>query len=198
MRLRRLLRLRTRELRQLRRLAQEVLLQRSDVEAFLVSSIQHARAEMVKAASGAAGGQPAMAAVGTTAGSPAAARPAAVALLLGSDTADLGRAAAHTAAATAATAGGLAAEHSRPRAGSVVSQPSAAHPAGAALGAVDIRDLSWDDRERILRFLFAKINKAAQQTPAAPAAQPVLEAEAEAPLLPLRGLATEAGPASLA
>ncbi|KAI7836961.1 hypothetical protein COHA_009210 [Chlorella ohadii] len=38
--LRRLLQVRTRELRQVRRLAQQVLLQRSEVEAFLVSSIQ--------------------------------------------------------------------------------------------------------------------------------------------------------------
>ena len=30
---------------------------------------------------------------------------------------------------------------------------------------IDIRDLTWDDRERVLRLLFAKINNSATQKP---------------------------------
>jgi hypothetical protein len=41
--LRRLIKLKTRELRNVRRLAQEVLLQRSDVETFLLSSLHAVR-----------------------------------------------------------------------------------------------------------------------------------------------------------
>lgn len=45
--LRRLVKLKTRELKNIRRLAQEVLLQRSDVETFLLSSLHHVRGRRV-------------------------------------------------------------------------------------------------------------------------------------------------------
>jgi hypothetical protein len=106
------------------------------------------------------------------------------------------------AAAAAAPAGGFpSGEQSLSGTGSMASVAIAAHAVSTQPGQVDIRDLSWEDRERILRLLFAKINKAAQQRSVPPPVQhtqPVPEAEVEAPLPPLRGLATEAGPASLA
>jgi hypothetical protein len=44
---------------------------------------------------------------------------------------------------------------------------------GEAAGSLDIRDLSWVDRERVLRLLFAKINgKAAERRAAALPAHP--------------------------
>ena len=75
----------------MRRLAQEVLLQRSDAEIFLISSIKHVREEMGKH-----GGQ----------------------------------------------------------------QPSPPHESRKQ---VDISQLSWSDRERILRLVFAKINNQSRQ-----------------------------------
>lgn len=179
---RRLVAVRTKELAKLRRLAQEVLLQRSDVETFLVSSIHHVRAEL------AAGALPA---------SP-------------------------TAAAAAVGAGGSGSRPARSdseASGSVESveaeEQAAADPSGAAGGhalagsassalgggalPLDVRQLSWQDRERVLRLLFAKINRAAaapKLPPPAARTQQLPEAESML-VLPLP-LATDAGPAGLA
>ncbi|KAG2495412.1 hypothetical protein HYH03_006360 [Edaphochlamys debaryana] len=97
--LRRLVKLKTRELKNVRRLAQEVLLQRSDVEAFLLSSLHAVRREVERESlfpshrGGGGGG------------------------------------------------GGF----------------------GGGGGGADIKDLPWEDRERVLRLLFSKINNQAQQ-----------------------------------
>ncbi len=40
-------------------------------------------------------------------------------------------------------------------------------PGRAGPGQVDIRDLSWEDKERVLRLLFAKINQSQGAVPAA-------------------------------
>lgn len=83
--------LKSKECKNIRRLAQEVLLQRSDVEIFFLSSLEHVRKEMEKEAQAARG-------------------------------APSGR-------------------QTPPRS-----------------GRVDIGDLSWAERERVLRLAFAKIN----------------------------------------
>ena len=153
-RLRRLLRLRTRELHRLRHLAQQVLLQRSDVEAFLISSIQIVRAEGAAGAAAGAGGS-----------GEAWARPGSL-----SD----GRPA-------------------QPSGGTV--------PGGSNSGSakVDIKDLSWVDRERVLRLLFAKVNHQVAAAAAAALSHPLSTEGAEAPPPPaLRGAWAEAGPAALA
>ncbi|PSC76586.1 flagellar basal body [Micractinium conductrix] len=194
--LRRLLQVRTKELRQVRRLAQEVLLQRSDVEAFLVSSIQQVRAEMAAEAAAAAAGTAAPQQAPGEGGAEGA-REAALAAGTsgGSDTSSssLGMAGERSIAASvlAGSIGGAAAG------GGASTAPG--------VGPMDIQQLSWQDRERILRLLFAKINRsaAASQRPVVPAmarTQALSEAQAEAPpsLPALRGLATEAGPAGLA
>ena len=199
---RRLLRLRTRDLRQLRHLAQEVLLQRSDVEALLVSGILQVRAEIAAAA---ARGSPLQQATQPAAAgdSPSAASLALTGEASNSVASTKGLAAAgssvlaHTTTTLAAAAGKVAGLPSPPAPLSpaaataaaagvvpdVVRSPSraaatswtagggsptsagasqaAASPSSAA-GHVDVKDLSWEDRERILRLLFAKINKAAQ------------------------------------
>eukprot|EP00197_Chlamydomonas_leiostraca_P014815 CAMPEP_0202874320 /NCGR_PEP_ID=MMETSP1391-20130828/25171_1 /ASSEMBLY_ACC=CAM_ASM_000867 /TAXON_ID=1034604 /ORGANISM="Chlamydomonas leiostraca, Strain SAG 11-49" /LENGTH=436 /DNA_ID=CAMNT_0049555731 /DNA_START=78 /DNA_END=1384 /DNA_ORIENTATION=+ len=107
--LRRLVKLKTRELKNVRRLAQEVLLQRSDVETFLLSSLHTVRKEMERDSlagfTGSGGG------AGTSGKGPAG---------------DEG-------------------------------MPSIGH-------GLDLKDLPWEDRERVLRLLFAKINNQAQQT----------------------------------
>lgn len=132
--LRRLVALKTRELKNVRRLAQEVLMQRSDVETFLLSSLHQVRREIERhqlekiGPGGSAGG-------------------------------------------------------SRPGSG----------PPGQA-GRVDIRELPWEDREKILRLLFAKINNQVQQAyysnlPAHP-----LENNGGPGL---QGMKTDAGPADL-
>ncbi|GMH39630.1 hypothetical protein BSKO_07528 [Bryopsis sp. KO-2023] len=97
--LRRLVKLKSRELKNIRRLAQEVLLQRSDVECFLLSSLQTVRKEIERESF-------------------------------------------------------IEAENRKsPDWPDKESKP----------GSVDIKDLSWPDREKILRLLFAKItNQAAQ------------------------------------
>jgi len=89
--LKRLVKLKTQELKNIRKLAQEVLVQRSDVESFLVSSLYQVRTKVEK-------------------------------------------------------------EHKRDESSSKVSN-----------GQMDIRDLSWEDREKVLRLLFAKINNQARQ-----------------------------------
>lgn len=89
--LRRLVKLKSRELKNIRRLAHEVLLQRSDVEIFLVSALKQVQTER-------------------------------------------------------------ATEQYGKKAGRMANE-----------GVVDIQDLSWEDREKVLRLLFAKINNQAQQ-----------------------------------
>ncbi|KAL6746692.1 flagellar/basal body protein [Haematococcus lacustris] len=106
--LRRLIKLKTRELKNVRRLAQEVLLQRSDVETFLLSSLHLVRKEIERnslATRNTQQQQPQQQAAGAGQGSD-----------------------------TSLTAGRL-----------------------------DMKDLPWEDRERVLRLLFAKINNQAQQ-----------------------------------
>jgi F0F1-type ATP synthase membrane subunit b/b' len=102
--LRRLVKLKTRELKNVRRLAQEVLLQRSDVEAFLLSSLHTVRREVERGS-----------------------------LLPQSAGAEKG--------------GGTAGMGGSP----------------GMSGRMDIKELSWEDRERILRLLFSKINNQQQQ-----------------------------------
>lgn len=92
--LRKLVKIRTRELKNIRRLAHEVLLQRSDVEIFLMSSLHQVRREMERAA-----------VTGTSRG------------------------------------GGPGSESCQ----------------------LEIKDLPWEDREKILKLLFAQINNQAQQ-----------------------------------
>lgn len=148
---RRLLQVRTKELRTVRKAAQEVLLQRSEVEAFLVSSIQQARAEM--AAEAAAPASEAVAAAGS-ASAPIQEQQDS------SGTGEASRSPSRAAVRTHSSPGGCT------DGGAVVEEPgsrtaavhSSASTAGGS-GPVDVRDLSWQDRERILRLLFAKINR---------------------------------------
>ena len=136
----------------MRRLAQEVLLQRSDVEAFLVSSIQQVRAEMAAEAAAAAAGTAAPQQAPGEGGAEGA-REAALAAGTsgGSDTSSssLGMAGERSIAASvlAGSIGGAAAG------GGASTAPG--------VGPMDIQQLSWQDRERILRLLFAKINRSA-------------------------------------
>ncbi|KXZ47560.1 hypothetical protein GPECTOR_34g719 [Gonium pectorale] len=131
--LRRLVKLKTRELKNVRRLAQEVLLQRSDVEAFLLSSLHAVRREIERE--------------------------------------------------------------------SLFPKPGGDGGSTAARVASDIKDLSWEDRERVLRLLFAKINNQAQQVHFSSLPQHPLNSGVEAlaamgaanPLGP--GVTSEAGPA---
>ncbi|GAX85577.1 hypothetical protein CEUSTIGMA_g12992.t1 [Chlamydomonas eustigma] len=127
--LRRLVKLKTRELKNVRRLAQEVLLQRSDVETFLLSSLHLVRKEIER--------------------------------------------------------GSL-----RPRSGPSFSKGSDAIDHNEGAGRLDIKELPWDDRERILRLLFAKVNNQQQH-----------KAFSELPNHPLepqtQGLHTDSGPAAL-
>ena len=224
------------------RLAQQVLLQRSEVEAFLVSSIQLVRAEMAAEAAGT--GAPAPAAAGPAGtGSMCTGQVSAAAgegsseragQLEGAEFGAVPDSRGSTCADSNDPAGGCSAPEAA--AGATQDSPTSCGAAGptatvkAAVGApaVDIRALSWQDRERVLRLLFAKINRAAAQVgfatghgqglhgaqarwlknkfvpnPSLSSAprhlQPVGRPSAEAaPLPPLRGLATEAGPAGLA
>lgn len=144
-------------------LAQEVLLQRSEVEAFLVSSIQQARAEMAaQAAAGGACSPPA--AQASAAGQPSAA--------LNWSTGDAveasasGLAGAAPAAECSSRSGGSAGAaapscSSGPWVAKDAAPSASASSMTSAPGGLDIRELSWQDRERILRLLFAKINRAA-------------------------------------
>ncbi|XRB07516.1 flagellar/basal body protein [Pycnococcus provasolii] len=98
--LRRLVKLRTRELKNIRRLAQQVVDQRSEVEAFLIDSIAHVKEQ--KAAEGGRSGR-------------------------------------------------------LPSLGAGPARPS------DASSRVDVRDLAWEDREKVLRILFGKVNAASPQ-----------------------------------
>jgi hypothetical protein len=64
-----------------------------------------------------------------------------------------------------------------------------------------VQDLSWEERERILRLLFSKINNPAQQAFVADlpphSMHPPKSEEAATPVGRLRGIRTEAGPAAL-
>ena len=111
--LKRALALKTRELKHIRKLSQAVLTQRSDVEAFLISSLEIARREALD--EGKSGTLPPIFAKGGGAGS-------------------------------------------RRGSGSGPAGP------GGDLGRFQIEDLSWEDREKVLRSLFAKINNQTQQT----------------------------------
>lgn len=191
--------MRTKELAKLRRLAQEVLLQRSDVEAFLVSSIHHVRAEL------AAGALPASP---TAAGAAAAGEaPRSVPAAGGSDShparteseasssVESVEGEERAAADASCTAGGQAA-----LGGSHALAGGASTALGAALP-LDVRQLSWQDRERVLRLLFAKVNRSAaapKLPPPVARTQQLSEVQAESTLLLPLPLATEAGPAGLA
>lgn len=126
--LRRLLRLRTHELARLRQLAQEALLQRSDVEAFLIASIQQVRREAdAEALSGANGG--------------------------------------------GAQGGDSQATRNATKAGASSGEDAATGGRSKGSG-VDVSQLSWAERERVLRLLFARVNgHAAGMAGAAPLPQ---------------------------
>lgn len=182
----RLLQVRTKELRQVRRLAQEVLLQRSDVEAFLVSSIQQVRAEMAaEAAAAAAAGAPSAAALGQRAGGAvqAPAGSASSGELASSSSFPAGSGAGpglgHVASVADAAvpddhdgmsnaSSSSSGDCSQVQAGTATAAAAAAAGDGSistgrgTTGQMDIKQLSWQDRERILRLLFAKINRASQ------------------------------------
>eukprot|EP00878_Enallax_costatus_P020445 GHUV01021618.1.p1 GENE.GHUV01021618.1~~GHUV01021618.1.p1 ORF type:complete len:529 (+),score=207.60 GHUV01021618.1:406-1992(+) len=117
--LRRLLRLKGRELQQLRRLGQEVLLQRTEVEIFLLSSLHQVRLAIEKERAHAA-----------------------IAKQLDQN---------NNTSKTAMEAASTAFDGCSSKPGQ---QPTAAPVAGS----MDIRDLSWEDRERVLRLLFAKLS----------------------------------------
>ncbi|GLC47469.1 hypothetical protein PLESTB_000133900 [Pleodorina starrii] len=142
--LRRLVKLKTRELKNVRRLAQEVLLQRSDVEAFLLSSLHAVRREIERES--------------------------------------------------------LFPKHQhqqhqhQPGAGAGDSASASAY-AASGRATPDIRDLPWEDRERVLRLLFAKINNQAQQVHFSSLPPHPLAAGVEA--MAMGGLVSEAGPAAV-
>ena len=145
----------------MRRLAQEVLLQRCDVEAFLVSSIQQVRAEMAAAAAGrgaAAAGTAALA--HRQAPTPLPAQPQHQPPLAGE--VEGSGAGDDEGPAGDAGPGAAGAEASSHTADTSTAGGSGGNSSGGSGGPVDIKHLSWEDRERILRLLFAKINRAAQ------------------------------------
>ena len=113
--LKRSLALKTRELKNIRKLSQAVLTQRSDVEAFLISSLEMARREAVE--EGQTGTLPPIFARGGAGGS------------------------LRRESGNGSAAGGE-----------------------RDLGRFQIEELSWEDREKVLRSLFAKINNQTQQT----------------------------------
>ena len=191
----------------MRGLAQEVLLQRSEVESFLVSSILQVRGEMAAAA----------------AGGPAEQRQQQ------QSQAEQQQQQQQQQQQEGTPSAGLGGESSS--AGNAVEQLNGGNSSSSSSGPaqqVDIRDLSWGDRERILRLLFSKINQAAHQVGlsmhghylavwhrtlltsidpctlqrAAPPPAPPPHAPPPPPLprppMVLRGAATEAGPAGLA
>ncbi|KAF5827731.1 hypothetical protein DUNSADRAFT_164 [Dunaliella salina] len=138
--LRRLVKLKTRELKNTRRLAQEVLLQRSDVETFLLSSLHLVRKEVerdsmkevIGQGSDKDGGQQGQ-----------GSKPSSARQQQGQTSVFL-------------TDGGGAATGTQQQ---PPKQQSGVQPGGG----MDIRTLPWADRERVLKLLFAKINNAAQQ-----------------------------------
>lgn len=126
--LRRLLRLKNKELRSLRRLAQAVLDQRSDVEQFFLDALAHVRREL------------------------AAERSEQRAAEREQYQADMRR-------AIGLPPGGGSSSIRFPKlsAGASSPPPPGNKPRGLQ-GKVDLRELSWEDRERVLRLVFARIN----------------------------------------
>lgn len=127
--LRRLLKLKNKELRNLRRLAQTVLDQRSDVEQFFLDALAHVRREVEEERTRRRGREREQ------------------------FQADMRRAI------------GLPAPSSSnnvkfPKLASPVNNWQASAGAAAADDKVDLRQLSWEDKERVLRLVFAKINGA--------------------------------------
>ncbi|MEW5297752.1 MAG: hypothetical protein WDW36_000936 [Sanguina aurantia] len=184
--LRRLVKLKSRELKSIRRLAHEVLLQRSDVECFLLSSLHQVRRELERS-SILVGGIPS--APSNSVAATAVASPNGAMMLPGySHKGGIssagggggwshpiwsargwirfaapcdrfpGRTHRHGAIAVCSfeTGGGV---------GGVAAGPSvgAAGQGGSYGGRLELKDLSWADRERVLRLLFTKINNQAQQ-----------------------------------
>ena len=116
--LRQLVRLKCKELANVKKLASIILHKRNDVETFLLEAIEHVKGEV------------------------------------GKQRAEVERA-----------AGGRWNRGSR---GRLLPQLGPARPSNLPSSAderVDIRELTWDDRERVLRLLFAKINNSDQQRP---------------------------------
>jgi hypothetical protein len=142
--LRRLLRLKTRELKTLRRLGQEVLLQRSEVEVFLIAALQQVRAELARERAGVHGGA-------GTAGQEEGADSG------GGGSGQLAESGSHEAAAVAEAAAGAATEDGT--AAGAVGEVGAAQE-GHTMGSspLDIRDLTWEQRERVLWLLFSRIS----------------------------------------
>lgn len=121
--LRRLLKLKSRELNNIRRLAQEVVRQRTDTETFLIDSLAFVREQIYQEQvqgerDSLEGGLPPIGA---------------------------GR---------GQGAGGSTGPNT----------PTRSREKRLATGKLDIRDLGWEDREKVMRLLFSKINHASQQT----------------------------------
>lgn len=116
--LRRLLKLKTRELNNIRRLAQEVVRQRSDVESFLIDSLSYVREQVADERK--------------------------------------------TSMVQERSSRGLPNINSPSGQGSSSGRPGAS--GGSAASKLDIRDLSWEDREKVMRLLFSKINNSSQQS----------------------------------
>lgn len=113
--LRQLVRLKTKELSHMKRLAAVILQKRNEVETFLLDSIEHVKAEM-------------------------------------------GRRRAVEVRSMPRSRGRLP----------VLSSSTPSNLPTSPEEHIDIRDLTWDDRERVLRLLFAKINNAAPFQPMPP------------------------------
>ena len=125
--LRRLVSLKSRELKKIRRIANEVVRQRSDVERFLVDSLDAVRREITAERMGGV--------IPSTAGAPGT-----------------------LPAIRSSTAGGGTERRDR-------SASPHSHTAALATSHVDIAELSWEDREKVLRLLFSKANKASSHEP---------------------------------
>ena len=192
--LRRLLRLKGREIATLRHLGQEVLLQRSEVEIFLIAALQQAKAEASRAGAeagveaGAGRDQgAAVSGVGAAEGQAGAGQqpPASGSSALGGDACGVestgGRDRGGTNSGSrggggsdgareglATSSGGSqqpapddAARHAAP-AGAAAAAAAAGVSPGASgwaiqRGTLDLRDLTWEQRERVLRLLFARV-----------------------------------------
>jgi hypothetical protein len=182
--LRKMVKLKTHELRRVRRLAQEVLLQRSDVETFLVASLHKVKSEMTKSevlnsdmswtAKGSAGGGLAPVVAGPR--RPGSASEGAEGQQGGSGAGPVP--VARTAGGASSSGAGVGAEAggSVQRGGDAGSRRSSVSSLGStqqqrgqltqelsAAASVDISDLGWGDCERVLRLLFSKINNQARQ-----------------------------------
>jgi len=129
--LRRLLKLKTRELNNIRRLAQEVVRQRSDVETFLIDSLSFVREQIYDE---------------QARGERESFRGDELPPLSGSSGHGNGQRAFITSGTGGAVGTADTARSSREK--------------RLMAGKLDIRDLPWDDREKVLRLLFSKINNA--------------------------------------